>query len=66
MIKVEIIGCGFAGGGLKDWLEHNNPKCKLFINETHTYNHGPDGKYYPMDVNVFIGYNSRNFSLASA
>ena len=35
MIKVEIIGCGFAGGGLKDWLEHNNPKCKLFINNAY-------------------------------
>ena len=25
MINVGIIGCGFVGGALKDWLEHNNP-----------------------------------------
>ena len=30
MINVGIIGCGFVGGALKDWLEHNNPECKLF------------------------------------
>ena len=24
MINVGIIGCGFVGGALKDWLEHNN------------------------------------------
>ena len=29
MINVGIIGCGFVGGALKDWLEHNNPGCKL-------------------------------------
>ena len=28
MINVGIIGCGFVGGALKDWLEHNNPECK--------------------------------------
>lgn len=33
MIKVGIIGCGFVGGALKDWLEHNNPECKLFISD---------------------------------
>ena len=33
MIKVGIIGCGFVGGALKDWLEHNNPDCKLFISD---------------------------------
>ena len=26
MINVGIIGCGFVGGALKDWLEHNNPE----------------------------------------
>ena len=31
MINVGIIGCGFVGGTLKDWLEHNNPGCKLFV-----------------------------------
>ena len=31
MIKVGIIGCGFVGGALKNWLENNNPECKLFI-----------------------------------
>ena len=24
MINVGIIGCGFVGGALKDWLEHNS------------------------------------------
>ena len=33
MINVGIIGCGFVGGALKDWLEHNNPECKLFITD---------------------------------
>lgn len=33
MINVGIIGCGFVGGALKDWLEHNNPECKLFISD---------------------------------
>ncbi len=33
MINVGIIGCGFEGGVLKDWLEHNNPECKLFISD---------------------------------
>ena len=33
MINVGIIGCGFVGGALKDWLEHNNPECKLIISD---------------------------------
>ena len=33
MINVGIIGCGFVGGALKDWLEHNNPECRLFISD---------------------------------
>ena len=33
MINVGIIGCGFVGGALKDWLENNNPECKLFISD---------------------------------
>lgn len=33
MINVGIIGCGFVGGALKQWLEHNNPECKLFISD---------------------------------
>ena len=33
MINVGIIGCGFVGGALKDWLELNNPECKLFITD---------------------------------
>ena len=33
MINVGIIGCGFVGGALKHWLEHNNPDCKLFISD---------------------------------
>ena len=44
MINVGIIGCGFVGGALKDWLEHNNPECKLFISDPYKgYN----------DVNAF-------------
>ena len=34
MINVGIIGCGFVGGALKDWLEHNNPECKLLIDDS--------------------------------
>ena len=33
MINIGIIGCGFVGGALKDWLEHNNSECKLFISD---------------------------------
>ena len=33
MINVGIIGCGFVGGALKDWLENNNPQCELFISD---------------------------------
>lgn len=33
MINVGIIGCGFVGGALKDWLERNNPDCKIFISD---------------------------------
>ena len=30
MINVGIIGCGFVGGALKDWLEHH-PECKVSV-----------------------------------
>ena len=43
MIKVGIIGCGFVGGALKDWLEKNNPECKLFISDP------PKGYFDKMD-----------------
>lgn len=33
MINVGIIGCGFVGGALRDWLENNNPECKIFISD---------------------------------
>lgn len=33
MLKIGIIGCGFVGGALKDWLENNNPKCELFVSD---------------------------------
>ena len=39
MINVGIIGCGFVGGALKDWLEHNNPECKLFISDPAQWQH---------------------------
>ena len=35
VITVGIIGCGFVGGALKDWLEKNNKDVKIvrFINK---------------------------------
>ena len=33
MINIGIIGCGFVGGALKDWLEKNNPEARLFISD---------------------------------
>ena len=33
MFRVGIIGCGIIGNTLKNWLEENNPECKLFIND---------------------------------
>ena len=33
MVKVGIIGCGFVGGALKNWLENNNLECELFISD---------------------------------
>lgn len=33
MIKVGIIGCGFVGGALKNWLEENNKDCELRISD---------------------------------
>lgn len=34
MINIGIIGCGFVGGALMDWLQNNNPECKLFISDS--------------------------------
>lgn len=33
MVKVGIIGCGFVGGALKNWLENNNLERELFISD---------------------------------
>lgn len=33
MVNIGIIGCGFVGGALKNWLERNNHDCKLFISD---------------------------------
>ena len=33
MIKVGIIGCGFVGGALKNWLEENNKDCELHVSD---------------------------------
>jgi UDPglucose 6-dehydrogenase len=33
MINVGIIGCGVVGEALKNWLENNNPNCKIFISD---------------------------------
>ena len=49
MINVGIIGCGFVGGALKNWLEHNNPECKLFISD-------PPKGYYDDLSNVDIAF----------
>ena len=32
-IKIGIIGCGFVGGALKNWLESNNKDCELYISD---------------------------------
>ena len=32
-IKIGIIGCGFVGSALKNWLESNNKDCELFISD---------------------------------
>ena len=34
MIMVGIIGCGFVGGALKDWLEKNNKDVNAFAKMT--------------------------------
>ena len=33
MINVGIVGCGFIGGALKQWLSENNKNVKLFISD---------------------------------
>ena len=32
-IKVGIIGCGFVGGALKEWLEENNKAAEVFVSD---------------------------------
>jgi UDPglucose 6-dehydrogenase len=32
-MKIGIIGCGFVGGALKNWLKNNNPDCELRISD---------------------------------
>ncbi len=34
MTTVGIIGCGFVGGALKDWLEKNNKYANAFAKMT--------------------------------
>ncbi len=34
MTTVGIIGCGFVGGALKDWLEKNNKDVNAFAKMT--------------------------------
>ena len=68
MINAGIIGCGFGGGTLKDWLEHSEYCEQMgadwrkmhtgillsgYINDTHTYVPGPDVKF---------GYGGKCFS----
>jgi len=33
MINVGIVGCGFVGGALKQWLEENNPECRILVSD---------------------------------
>lgn len=33
MINIGIIGCGFVGGALRDWLLKNNTDCRIFISD---------------------------------
>jgi UDPglucose 6-dehydrogenase len=33
MLTVGIIGCGFVGGALKDWLEKNNKDVKVVVSD---------------------------------
>ena len=33
MTTVGIIGCGFVGGALKDWLEKNNKDVKVVVSD---------------------------------
>ena len=67
MTTVGIIGCGFVGGALKNWLDENNKDVKVVVNappkgmnnDTHAFVPGPDGKFgyggkcFPKDVNAF-------------
>jgi len=32
-ITVGIVGCGFVGGALKQWLENNNPSIKILVSD---------------------------------
>ena len=32
-IKVGIIGCGFIGTALKNWLEENNPDVEIRVSD---------------------------------
>lgn len=54
MINVGIIGCGFVGGALKDWLENNNPECKLFISDP------PKGYHDDFPISLQIFYSTEN------
>lgn len=33
MVNIGIIGCGFVGGALRDWLIKNNKDCEIFISD---------------------------------
>ncbi|MGN0832042.1 MAG: UDP-glucose 6-dehydrogenase [Kiritimatiellia bacterium] len=33
MINVGIVGCGFVGGALRQWLEENNPECRVLVSD---------------------------------
>ena len=32
-VRIGIIGCGFVGGALKNWLESNKKDCELYISD---------------------------------
>ncbi len=50
MINVGIVGCGFIGGALKNWLEEHNKEVKIYISDPYK---GYNDKMDDCDV-VFI------------
>ncbi len=32
-MNIGIVGCGFIGSTLKNWLLNNNPSCQVFVSD---------------------------------